>query len=262
MDRYDGAAASAPPRAGGDPTSGPEPVVRLPRGLAHLATAENPSLIDAFGGKHGVAEIGIPSLVFVVVYTISQNLSVSLWSALGLAAALTVYRLARRETLQHALSGLVAIAVCAFAAVRTGKAVDFYLPGIWWNLGFAALWLMSVLARWPLIGVTLGPIFGENFAWRGVRGRYTAYRNISLLWCAMFVFRVAVEVPLYLANAVTALGIVKAIVGYPLFALVLYLSWRILRQAPPPVRVAVAEDEQAQPAGRAEQAAAPPDTTG
>jgi hypothetical protein len=258
MDSYDGAPADAPARPAGDAANDPQPAVRLPRGLAHLATAENPSLIDAFGGRHGVAEIGIPSLVFVVVYTVSRSLPASLWSALGLAAALTVYRLARRETLQHAISGFVAIAVCAFAAVRTGKAVDFYLPGIWWNLGFAMLWLVSVLVRWPLIGVTLGPIFGENFSWRGVRGRYVAYRNISLLWCAMFVFRVAVEVPLYLAGAVTALGIVKAIVGYPLFALVLYLSWRILRQAPPPLRVAVDEEQEAaSPA--AERAATPPD---
>ncbi len=228
------------------PTSAQEAAARLPRGLAHLATAENPSLIDAFGGKQGVAEIGIPSLVFVVVYTITHNLGASVWSSVGLAAALTVYRLARRETLQHAISGLVVIGFCAFVAVRSGKAADFYLPGIWWNLGLAAAWLVSVLVRWPLIGITLGPIFGENFGWRSSPGRYAAYRNISLLWCAMFVFRVLVEVPLYLANQVTALGVAKAVVGYPLFALVLYLSWRILRQAPPPARPATETAEAAE----------------
>jgi hypothetical protein len=56
------------------------------------------------------------------------------------------------------------------------------------------------------------------------------------LWAAVFLLRLIVQIPLYLAHAVVVLGVVRTAMGLPLFALALWATWRLVRQpAPPPV---------------------------
>ena len=51
----------------------------------------------------------------------------------------------------------------------------------------------------------------------------------SLLWAALFGLRLAVQLPLYLAGAVVALGVARTAMGLPLFALGLWLTYRLVR---------------------------------
>ena len=39
------------------------------------------SVFKAFGGRRGLAEVGLPSILFVVVYGLSRNLGAAIWSA-------------------------------------------------------------------------------------------------------------------------------------------------------------------------------------
>ena len=58
--------------------------------------------------------------------------------ALASAAALSVLRLVQRRSLQYALSGFIGVGIAAFIASRTGRAEDFYLPGLLYNAGYGA----------------------------------------------------------------------------------------------------------------------------
>jgi len=49
----------------------------------------------------------------------------------------------------------------------------------------------------------------------------------------VFATRLAVQLPLYLAGAVVALGIARTAMGLPLFALGLWLTYLLVRRAPP-----------------------------
>jgi hypothetical protein len=44
----------------------------------------------------------------------------------------------------------------------------------------------------------------------------------------VFFFRVIVQTPLYLLGSVTALGIVKVVLGWPLFLAGAYFTYRVL----------------------------------
>ncbi|MSX69819.1 MAG: DUF3159 domain-containing protein, partial [Actinobacteria bacterium] len=89
-------------------------------------------IIGALGGKRGLIDSGLPSLIFLIVFNISkQNINTAVWAALTLSVTLTFYRLIKRETLQHAFSGLIGVAICAFISRKSGNAADFYLPGLW-----------------------------------------------------------------------------------------------------------------------------------
>ncbi|MGW1994658.1 DUF3159 domain-containing protein [Embleya sp. NPDC001921] len=202
------------------------------------------SMIAAFGGVRGMIDMTVPGLVFVIAYTISRSTWTSAMTAGGVALAFAVVRIARRETLQHALGGFLGVAVAGWIAVKSGKAENFYAFGMLLSGGYALAYLISLLVRWPIIGVVLGPALGENFTWRQNPGRYAAYRKATWVWFVMFVLRIVIQIPIYWTGNVTALGIAKVALGVPPFLVVCYITWLIMSKAPPPVRVVDADDEE------------------
>ncbi len=225
----------------------PGDLSREPGDLSHedRLAAYEASVFGAFGGRRGLAETGLPSVLFILVYGITRNLTGAIWSAIAVAAVLSAVRLVKRDTLQHALSGLVGVLVCAAVAHFSGQAKGFYLPGVLLNIGEAILFSGSALLRWPIVGVVLGPVTGEMMAWREHPDRMRAFTLATWMLAAMFVLRVCVEVPLYLSGQVDALGVAKIILGYPLYLAVAYCCWQVIRKAPLPVVKAAhkAEDE-------------------
>ena len=126
-----------------------------------------PTLAEAVGGPLGILESSLPAVAFVVAYIISgSDTNASAIVAVALALVLTVLRLARRESPRHALSGLVGVAFAAFIATRSGRAENFFLPGLLANAAYAAAFLISLAARWPLVGVIVGQLDGEGNQWR------------------------------------------------------------------------------------------------
>jgi hypothetical protein len=177
-------------------------------------------LVDAMGGRHGIAESGIPALVFVIAYTV--------WSAVGVGVVAAVVRLLRRETLQFALAGLAGVALAAFVASRTGRAEDFFLPGLLLNAGYAAAYAISIAVRWPLIGLIVGALLGEGTSWRENRDEVRLYSRASWIWVGVFVLRLAVQLPLYLTGSLVALGVAKTAMGLPVFLLGVWLTYLVL----------------------------------
>ena len=143
---------------------------------------------------------------------------------------LTVLRLLRRETLQFALAGVVGVGIAAFIATRTGRAEDFYLPGLFINLAYAAGYAISIAIRYPLLGVLVGAVTGDGMKFRDDPDRLRAFSRASWIWVGLFTARLAVQLPLYLAGAVVALGAARVAMGLPLFALGIWLSYLVLRR--------------------------------
>ncbi|MCU0279156.1 MAG: DUF3159 domain-containing protein, partial [Candidatus Nanopelagicales bacterium] len=121
-----------------------------------MTTAANP-LHTLLGGTRGALESALPSVIFVTVYLLTDSdLRVGLGAALLTAAVLAAARLIRREKPVRVIGGLAAVAIAAVVAARTGDAVDYFLPSLLANIASALIWAASILARWPLLGVTLG----------------------------------------------------------------------------------------------------------
>jgi Protein of unknown function (DUF3159) len=166
----------------------------------------------------------------VVAYTASgQDLNAAIWTAVGVGVVMFAIRLVRRETLQFAVAGFIGVAIAAFVAKQTGRAEDFFLPGLFLNLAYAAAWLISIAVRWPLMGVIVGPLIGEEMRWRQDPEKVRVYTRASWIWVGLFVFRLAVQLPLYFADELVALGVAKTAMGFPVFALAAWLSYLVLR---------------------------------
>ena len=196
------------------------------------ANNDREKVLSAFGGKKGLIDSGIPSVIFLVVFNITDHLHSALFASVAVSALLTIIRLARRDTIQHALSGFVGVLICAWFANRTGNASDVYLPKLLTNLGYGTVYLIANLAGWPILGLMLGPILGENLTWRKHPERKRAYLLASWLWVGMFFTRIAVQYPIYRSGNVNLLGTVNLAMGYPLFIATAYGSWQILKNVP------------------------------
>jgi hypothetical protein len=189
-------------------------------------------ILSAMGGTRGLLDSGLPSLLFLLVFTVTKDVRESGIYALGLSLLFTAIRLARRETIQHAVSGVIGVAICAWFSAKTGKAEDFYLPGLWTNLGYGIAYMVSNLVGWPIIGLMLGPIIGENFTWRKNPIRRRMYIKATWLWVALFASRLIVQYPLYKSGNITALGTARLVMGYPLFFATAWATWLVIKSSP------------------------------
>ena len=189
------------------------------------------TLLDEMGGVQGIADSSLPGLLFVAVYSLSgSDLQLAAIAAVGLGALIGVFRLIRGESAKYAAAGFIGVAIAGFFATRTGKAEDFFLPGLLFNAGYAIGYLVSILIRWPLIGVFLGPLMGEGMSWRQDPAKVKLFSQASWVWVGLFVVRLAVQLPLYLSGSLLALGIAKTVMGLPVFALTIWLTYLILKR--------------------------------
>jgi len=193
---------------------------------------EKAMIAQALGGWRGVFDSGIPSLVFVIVYLATgQSLTPSLWAAVGVGLVVVVVRLARRQSIQQVASGFFGLAFSAWLASRSGKAEDFFLPGLLINGVYAVVLFISILIRRPLMAYAMGAITGDVRGWMTNPQRRRAATAATWVWVVLFAGKLAVQIPLYLAGAVAALGITRVVLGYPLLALGAYLSFRHIQPA-------------------------------
>lgn len=210
---------------------GPAPAPRVSKVAA--AAAPQFDLAASIGGVRGVIESVLPYTVFSLVYAVTKDLQTSIVVAMVPVVVLVIWRLIARETLTQAISGALVILFGAWWANHTGDAKDFFLPNILKNAGFGVGYLISILVRWPLVGVVIGPVTGEMFAWRDDPRRLRAYQWATGLWVGMFAVRVAVQLPLFLTDQAALLGLLNGLVlGIPLYVLTIYLSWLVLRPVP------------------------------
>ena len=189
-------------------------------------------VLAAFGGKKGLIDSGIPSSIFLITFNIKHDLHTALYASVAVSILLTIIRLAMRDTVQHAFSGLIGALICAWFANRTGNPSDVFLPKLLTNLAYGSAYLIANLAGWPVLGLMLGPILGENLLWRNDPVRKAAYLRTGWLWVGLFFTRIAVQYPIYRSGNVNLLGTVNLAMGYPLFLATAYGSWLILKDVP------------------------------
>lgn len=185
---------------------------------------------SAMGGWRGIIESVLPSLAFVVLFTIRpEPLLLSLGASVGIAAVFTLVRLVQKSPPSAALGGLVAAAAAAALALWTGRGADNFVPGLITNALYGTAMVVTALVGWSIIGLAVGFLMGEGTAWRSDRRKRRAFFWLGIAWGALFLLRLAVQLPLYLTDQVTLLGTLKLVMGLPLFAPMVAVTWLVVR---------------------------------
>ena len=187
---------------------------------------------EQLGGVRGLIESSIPVLAFVLLNVLLGDSVAGLekrtalyWAiggAVGTAVLIGVYRLLRKEPVRHAVNGVFGIALGAWLAWRSGDAKDFYLPGILITLAQVAVFLGSVVIRRPVIGYVWGVLANK--------GKHDWFQWLTLVWSASLFIRAGVQGYLYLQDQATALGVVRILISWPIYAATFaFTVWAVRR---------------------------------
>lgn len=221
--------------------TGPDPAAPLSNGLAAAArrsamgavvpgqTPSGPALLAAMGGVRGLVESILPGFAFLVVFTITGQVLPAVLVPVAISVVFVIARIVMRSPYTPALAGVVGIALSAGLALITGRAEDNFVLGFLINGVFLVALVVSIVVRRPLIGIIAALITGEGDGWWNDPAKTRVALIATLLWCGLFALRLGVELPLYAAGSVQALATLKLILGVPLYAGLLWVTWLLVR---------------------------------
>jgi Protein of unknown function (DUF3159) len=205
-----------------------------PSGDEDLRERTRQQLIASLGGWSGTVVAAVPPLVFVAVNA-ATGLRPAVIAAVSAAVLAAGYRLARRQPVQQALTGLFSVVVAALIAVRSGQARDYFVLGIVTAFIYAAVFAVSLAARRPLVGLAweyLDPTpLPTGVRWFQVRGLRLAYDLASAAALLVFVARAVVQLSLFRQNRTGWLAVARLAMGYPLYIAVIAFAFWIVRRA-------------------------------
>lgn len=193
--------------------------------------AQPESLTQLLDGRRAAVDASLPAVGFVAGYLLGGQ---SIWGgtigAAVFAVGVAVWRLRNGDRPRAVLIGLLGVSVAALIALHTGKAENFFLLQLFSNAASALAWAVSIVIRWPLLGVIVGGVLGQRTRWRRDPALLRAYSRGSWVWVMQYLIRMAVFLPLYTAGMVAALGVARVALSWPLIAACLTVSWWVVRR--------------------------------
>lgn len=188
------------------------------------------SVLAGMGGWLGIVETILPSVLFGTSFAISGEALISVTLAGGTSLIFVFYRLLTKKSASSAVIGGLAVGLAAWLALRDGgQAVDYFIPGFITNAVYGSVLLISILVRWPIIGVLVEVLRGQNMTWRKNNRTLAIYSAITAFWVGFFSLRLAVQLPLYFAGNTELLATARVAMGPPVYALVILITWLMLR---------------------------------
>lgn len=199
------------------------------------STSTGAAVWKAIGGVRGIVESVLPLVVFLVSLTIwPDNNLVAVIASVAAAGIFTMARLLQKQAPSAALGGLVAVGVAGALVLFTGRAEDNFIPGFITNVVYGSAFLVSALIGWSIIGLAAGFLMDDGIGWRKDRRKRRVFFWLAIMWAALFFARLGVQFPMWLAggdDVVQVLGTVKLVMGIPLFAPLVAITWLASRAA-------------------------------
>ncbi|CAN5119238.1 hypothetical protein BH23ACT9_BH23ACT9_15320 [soil metagenome] len=208
-----------------------------PPASSHEASAY--SVRDLVSDPKVLVDTVAPTLLFAVLATRS-TVTVAAASALGLCVVVFAYRVARRQGLVHAASGLGGVLVGVVVALVSGDAGGFFLPGIVGNVAFGLVCIVSNLARRPALAYTSAGLYRWPVGWYLHPRVRPAYTEMTWLWSAFYLAKGLYQYHLVREGNLALLTTVRLLSGWPALAGLLaityaYITWRLRRLGGPDV---------------------------
>ena len=192
---------------------------------------EKELLEKALGGWRGLIDSALPSLLFVIIFVVQNDLNLALVTSVAAGVILLIIRLIERKSLTQIIGGFFGLLFSVFLTWRTNDASNFFLTGIITNLVYGLALFVSLTVKRPLLGYFVGSLVGNTSGWLQDPLLVRAYTTITWIWVGVFSVRVGVQVPLYLADNIAVLGPIKIFMGWPLYLFAAWISYRIVQTA-------------------------------
>ncbi|GAB3211870.1 DUF3159 domain-containing protein [Marinactinospora thermotolerans] len=243
----DATGRTAPSREGRDDAGqdeGTDGQAPAPVGQHTVEAVVRAQLAKALGGVRGMLEAAVPTVAFTVTYLVAKDLYLALGLGIGAAVVLALVRIVQRSSVQFVFNSLLGITIAAVFALRSGQAEDAFLPGIIYNAGYAVVLTLTILFRWPAIGLMIGAVTGDPVGWRDNPAILRLSSRLTWLLVLPCVVRVVVQYPLWASGMVAWLGAAKVVMGWPIqVAALAAMVWLLARGNTPMEEPKEREDE-------------------
>ncbi|MEU7819243.1 DUF3159 domain-containing protein [Catellatospora sp. NPDC049133] len=189
---------------------------------------------ELLGGRRAALDATLGPLAFGIAFVAGgRSIEWGVGAAVAVTAAIGVWRLLRGDKLGAVLVGLLGVVVAALIALYTNRPEAFFLIRIATNAASALAWAVSIVLRWPLLGVVVGGVLGQRGTWRRDPALLRAYSRASWIWVMQYVVRLAVWLPLFWAGQTEALTVATIALTWPVVAACLAVSWYVMRKSLP-----------------------------
>ena len=188
------------------------------------------ALLGQMGGVSGLIYSALPVAVLVPIST-AFGLLPAIFSALGVAVAILLWRLVRRDSVRPALAGFLGVGISALIAWLVGASKGYFLLGIWMSLFWAVVFTISVLIRRPIVGYVWSWVNGHDRSWRRSRQAVRAFDAATATWVLVFGARFIVQNRLYDEDKTGWLGVARIAMGWPLAAIGAFVTYLAIRAA-------------------------------
>lgn len=177
-----------------------------------------------FAGRSNLADSAIPPISFLIINAL-LGFDYAAWGSLVVAVLVSLFRLAKGQSLKYALGGLGGAVVAILIARISNRAEAILLPGFITGILTVIVCTASVVARRPLVAWT------SHIARRWPLGWYwhprvrPAYSEVTLAWAVFYAVRLAIQFAVVRQAQAGAQAVVFAITGWPATIVLLAVSY-------------------------------------
>ena len=190
-------------------------------------------------GRGGILDAMLPPLAFLAANALAGT-SAAMIAALLTASGFVAFRLIRRQSFVYALIGLGSSLLAFVLSQVLRRAEVFFLPDMITNLALAAVSLLSIVLRRPLVAWTSHLVRRWPRTWYWHARVLPAYSEITLAWAVYFLAQALLQWTVFQLQDPALLAALGLFTGWPgtvvlLIMTYLYGTWRLARLAGPSV---------------------------
>jgi hypothetical protein len=191
-----------------------------------MSTPERPpSPLDMLRDPRVLVDTGLGPVAFVTVNALA-DLDTAAIVALAMSGVVAVYRALRRHPLTNAIGGVLGTGLAVFIALKTGSASGYFVPRALQNAALSFGFVVSVLAKRPLVGLIAAPLYHIPGGWHEDARVRRPFAEASLVWAGLFALRATVYTVLIVLGKEGALAGAVVVLGWPGFLGALWFTYR------------------------------------
>ncbi|CAN5740484.1 hypothetical protein BH23ACT5_BH23ACT5_16210 [soil metagenome] len=187
------------------------------------------SEIRTIGRRSSLLDAVVGPVVFALVNAV-WGTTEGVIAGLVIAAVVVTYRLSRRNDITYALGGIGGTLAASGLVLVTGRAEDYFLPGIVGGALVSLATLVSIAVRRPLVALTSSVVRSWPIGWYLHPRVRPAYTFASWMWAAFFALRAGVQYLLYRDGSVGTLAAVRVVTGWPALLALLVITYLLGRR--------------------------------
>jgi hypothetical protein len=181
------------------------------------------------GRRSSLLDAVVGPVVFAIVNA-ARGTTEAVVAGLAIAVVVVAYRLVRRNDVTYALGGVGGTLVASGLVLFTGRAEDYFLPGIIGGAFASLAMIVSNVMRRPLVALTSSVVRSWPMGWYLHRQVRPAYSFATWMWAGFFAVRAGIQYVLYLDGSVGTLAAVRVATGWPALVVLLVITYVLGRR--------------------------------